>query len=123
MPIIKSAKKRVRTAEKAAVQNAKTRKSVRQSIKSLQQALDNNDKKALSELFSQVQSSLDTAVKKNVIHKNKAARKKSQLAEKVKAVGGITKKASPAPPKPKKASVAVKKPATKKSPSKKPAKK
>lgn len=123
MPIIKSAKKRVRTAEKAAVQNAKTRKSVRQSIKSLQQALDNNDKKALSELFSQVQSSLDTAVKKNVIHKNKAARKKSQLAEKVKAVGGITKKASPAPPKPKKASVTVKKPATKKSPSKKPAKK
>ncbi len=123
MPIIKSAKKRVRTAEKAAVLNAKTRKSVRQSVKSLQQALDNNDKKALSELFSQVQSSLDTAVKKNVIHKNKAARKKSQLAEKVKAAGGTTKKASASAPKPKKAASPTKKAANKATTAKKPAKK
>lgn len=123
MPIIKSAKKRVRTAEKAAVLNAKTRKSVRRSIKMLQQALDNNDKKALSELFSQVQSSLDTAVKKNIIHKNKAARKKSQLAEKVKKAGGTIKKTSPSSTKPKKSTSTVKKTTTKTTTSKKSSKK
>ncbi len=123
MPIIKSAKKRVRTAEKAAVLNAKTRKSVRHSIKLLQQALDNNDKKALSELFSQVQSSLDTAVKKNVIHKNKAARKKSQLAEKVKNAGGTIKKTSPSSAKPKKSTSTVRKTTSKTTVNKKPSKK
>lgn len=97
MPIIKSAKKRVRTAEKAAIANSKTRKSVRKSVKALQHAIDSNDTKSLSKLFVEAQASIDTAVKKNVMHKKKAARKKSQLSNKVKSAGGkISTKAAAA---------------------------
>lgn len=130
MPIIKSAKKRVRTAEKAAIANSKTRKSVRNAIKALQQAIESGDKKAMPDLYANAQSTIDTAVKKNIFHKNKAARKKSKLSSEVKAAGGTIKpKAKPSTAKPaaKKAATnkkpVAKKPAVKKPSAKKPAKK
>ncbi len=87
MPIIKSAKKRVRTAEKAAARNSKVRKSIRSSIKALQDALEKSDKKQLTKLYTEAQSALDQGVKKHIIHKNKAARKKSQLSSQIKNAG------------------------------------
>jgi len=80
MPIIKSAKKRVRVASKAAARNSKTKRSLKASFKSF-------GSKASSEGLSKAQSALDTAVKKGVIHRNKAARKKRQLAAQAKAAG------------------------------------
>ena len=47
MPIIKSAKKRVRTSEKATARNNRTRKSIRNSIKALQIAIEKSDKKQI----------------------------------------------------------------------------
>ena len=89
MPIIKSAKKRVRTAQKAATRNSKTRRSLRLAIKNLQAALNGDNKKAHAAL-AQVHSTLDKAVKKGVIHKNKAARKKKHLAAMLKKSGAKT---------------------------------
>ena len=97
MPIIKSAKKRVRIASKAAVRNSKTKRSLRTAIKAFQ--ADITTKNADS-----AQSAIDIAFKKGVIHKNKAARKKKQLAEKAKQA-----KSAPA-----KKAVAKKAPASKK---------
>lgn len=85
MPIIKSAKKRVKTAQKAAVQNAKTKRNFRMAIKQFQTAVEN--KKNVGEALSEAQSTIDTAVKKGVLHKNRAARKKQQLARQAKAAG------------------------------------
>lgn len=122
MPIIKSAKKRVKVANKAAVRNSKTKRSLKSAIKSFGKALTGKDsKKALSK----AQSELDKATKKGVMHKNKAARKKSQLAKAAKTSAGVTKKATPkakaaAKPAAKKAAPA-KKPVAKKAPAKKPA--
>ncbi len=79
MPIIKSAKKRVRSTQKASIQNAKTRRILRDSIKAFHEALTN--RKDTANAQSRVFSALDTAVKKHVITKNKAARKKKQLNE------------------------------------------
>lgn len=87
MPIIKSAKKRVRTAEKATARNNRTRKSIRNSIKALQIAIEKSDKKNIPKLMSEAQSAIDQGVKKNILHKNKAARKKAQLSSKVKNAG------------------------------------
>lgn len=87
MPIIKSAKKRVRVAKKAAIRNSKTKRTIRESIKAFAASLKSEDAR-------KAQSALDKAVKKGVISKNKAARKKSQLATKAKAAGTKPAKAT-----------------------------
>ena len=109
MPIIQSAKKRVRVAKKAAVRNSKTRRNFKDALKVFAK---NPGAKSLSE----AQSKLDTAAKKGVIHKNKAARLKKRAAAKAKAAG-----AKPAKATVKSTAKAVAKPATKKAPAKKPA--
>jgi small subunit ribosomal protein S20 len=78
MPIIKSAKKRVRVAHKAAVRNSKTKRSLKNALKVFH-------KSTSADTHSKVQSELDKAVKKGVIHKNKAAREKRKLAAAAKA--------------------------------------
>ena len=124
MPIIKSAKKRVKTAEKAAIANSKTRKSMRNTIKELRTAIEKGDKKSLPELYSTAQSTIDTAVKKNILHKNKAARNKARLSDEVKNAGGSVKVSATKPmqatKKPAKAKATpTKKTAVKKTPAKK----
>lgn len=109
MPIIKSAKKRVRVARKAAVRNSKTKRSLKSALKVFR-------KSPSAKTHSAAQSKLDTAAKKGVIHKNKAARLKSRAAKQAKAAGVKPTAKSTA----KKA--AAKKPATKPA-AKKPVKK
>jgi len=104
MPIIKSAKKRVRVARKATVRNSKTKRSLKSALKLFA-------KSPSVKTHSTAQSNLDKAVKKGVIHKNKAARLKKQAAHKAKAAG--VKPAKAAKPTAKKAAPA-KKPAAKK---------
>jgi ribosomal protein S20 len=116
MPIIKSAKKRVRTARKATVRNAKTKRTLKSALKAF-------GKKPAAKSHSAAQSNIDKAVKKGLMHKNKAARVKKQLAAKSKAAGvkhtATAKKKTAAKPAAKKA--VAKKPAVKKAPAKKPA--
>ena len=58
--------------------NKVTKKNMRSAIKELMVDAKDGGKNA-AELFKKVQSTIDTAVKKNLIHKNAAARKKSRL--------------------------------------------
>lgn len=123
MPIIKSAKKRVKVARKATVRNVKTKRSLKEAIKSFQISLTGK-KSAVqrTEALKTAQSALDRAGKKKVMHKNKVARKQRQLAAAAKAAGAkpvagtkkvatkpATKKATPA-----KKATSAKKPAAKK---------
>jgi ribosomal protein S20 len=85
MPIIKSAKKRVRVSEKANDRNKDTKLTLRTAMRIFTDSLKSG--KNVSEAQSSVQSALDTAVKKGIIHKNKAARKKAQLAKAASVVG------------------------------------
>ncbi len=94
MPIIKSAKKRVRTAEKAAIRNSKTKRSLKSAVKAFTKAVTGGDKKVVAETHAQAQSALAKAGKKNVMHKNKVARKQSQLAKAAKAAGSEAKPAA-----------------------------
>jgi small subunit ribosomal protein S20 len=73
MPIIKSAKKKLRQDYKRTAANVQTKQEYREAIKD---AKKNPTKKDATQ---KAYSAIDTAVKKNVIHKNKAARLKSQL--------------------------------------------
>jgi|SRR5665647_1477032 len=114
MPIIKSAKKRVKTAEKAAIRNSKTKRALKGALKIFA-------KKASPKSHSAAQSNIDKALKKGIVHKNKAARLKKQLAARAKAEGVKhtgAKKAAPAK-KPVAAKASSKKVAAKKTVAKK----
>jgi small subunit ribosomal protein S20 len=118
MPIIKSAKKRVRVTHSKSVLNAKTKKVMRTSNKSFTTAVAEGKK--VEDAHAKAQSALDIAVKKGIISKNKAARKKSQLNAAAKAANGGKRTASPKKAKPASAAKpAVKKPAAKKPAAKK----
>lgn len=115
MPIIKSAKKRVRVATKAAARNSKTKRGLKGALKAFHRAITGGSKEAKS-LQSKAESALDKAGKKGVMHKNKVARKKSQAAKAAKAASGV--KAAPKKAVAKKAAPA-KKATAKKAPAKK----
>lgn len=128
MPIIKSAKKRVRTAEKAAIRNSKTKRSLKSAVKAFHRAITGGKKDDVVKTHGEAQSALDKAGKKNVMHKNKVARKKSQLSKAAKAAANASdkpaaKKATTkaAPKAAVKKAAPAKKPAAKKAPAKKPA--
>lgn len=113
MPIIKSAKKRVRVAQKNTVRNVKTKRSVKGALKAFHAAVAGGKKTA--ETQAKAQSELDKAVKKGVIHKNKAARQKKQLAKKAGKPAASAKKAAPKKPVAAKKAAPARKPAAKKS--------
>lgn len=76
----KSAIKRIRANETKRVLNRYQAKTVRNAIRDLR---ENNDKASAEGMLPKVTSMLDKLVKKNVIHKNKAANLKSELTKKV----------------------------------------
>lgn len=121
MPIIKSAQKRMRTTERQGIENSKTKRSLKARVKAFQAAVTGN--KNVESAQNELYSAIDTAVKKGVISKNKAARQKSRLNALSKAASDGKRASAPAKKKPATASkpVAAKKPAAKKPAAKKPA--
>jgi len=91
MPLIKSAKKAVKTTKRQSEENRLVRAKIKDSLKGARIAITAGDKDAV-EKISKAYRELDIAAKKNVIHKNKASRLKSRLAKKL--------AARPAEPKP-----------------------
>ena len=73
MPIIKSAKKRVRTARKAAIRNSKVKRELKTALKGF-------SSKPSASSHAKAQSRVDIALKKGLISKHKAARLKQRAA-------------------------------------------
>jgi small subunit ribosomal protein S20 len=80
------AKKRAKQAEKSRVRNAGQRSNLRTFIKKVLAAVKAGDKEKAQAAFKTAQPIIDSAVNKGLIHKNKAARGKSRLSAKVKAL-------------------------------------
>ena len=78
MANIKSAKKRVLTAERNAQKNVAFKSSIKTAIKKALSLVE-GDKKELDAALSKVYQLCDKAVSKGILHKNTAARKKSRL--------------------------------------------
>lgn len=87
MPIIKSARKRVKVTAAANLRNAKTKRSMREAIKAFSKVLNGGKPAEITEAQTKAVRAIDQAVKKAVIHKNKAARTKARLAAQAKAAG------------------------------------
>ena len=86
MPNIASAKKNMRKSRAAAVRNRAQRSALRTALKKARAA----DPATGTEVVVQAVSLLDRAARKGLIHKNKAARHKSQLARKANAQAAAT---------------------------------
>lgn len=111
MPIIRSAIKRMRQTEKRRARNVTTKRNLRTALKAFFTSKSTED-------LRKAQSELDTAVKKNIMSKNTASRKKAQLVREAKAAGA---KPAAAPAKKAAPAKAAAKPATKKTAAAKPA--
>ncbi len=83
MPNIKSAKKRVKVIEKKTAINTARKTALKTAIKKFEAAAAASDKDNAAVLFKDAVKKLDQAAAHNIIHKNKAARKKSQMAIKL----------------------------------------
>ena len=80
------AKKRARQADKARARNASQRSMVRTYIKKVVAATEAGEHKAAQEAFQAAVPVIDRFADKGILHKNKAARIKSRLNAKVKAL-------------------------------------
>lgn len=78
MPIIKSAKKRVKQAEKRRIKNFTFRRRLHDVQKDFYDLIKSKDSKKATEMLPNVYKVIDTCAKKNLIHGNKAARMKSK---------------------------------------------
>ncbi|WP_284616425.1 30S ribosomal protein S20 [Aquabacterium humicola] len=85
-----SGRKRARQDVKLNAQNTSLRSHFRTVIKNVQKAIDKavtgGDKAAPAALFKIAQPVIDSVADKGIFHKNKAARHKSRLAAKIKAL-------------------------------------
>lgn len=80
---IKSAKKRIRVIEKKTLRNTMVKSALKTYIKKFEVAIANNNQDEAKTSFVRAQKALDMAASKGVIHRNKAARKKSRLQAKL----------------------------------------
>lgn len=78
--------KRARQDIKLNAANTALRSRFRTVIKNVQKAVDAGDKAKATELFKTAQPVIDSVADKHLFHKNKAARHKSRLSAKVKAM-------------------------------------
>ncbi len=85
-PRLASGRKRARQNVKLNAANTSLRSKYRTAIKNVEKAVAACDKTKAAELFGKAQSVLDVIADKGIFHKNKAARDKSRMAAKVKAL-------------------------------------
>jgi small subunit ribosomal protein S20 len=83
---IKSAIKRARQNVKLRQRNASARSMFRTYIKNVLKAVDAGDVEIARAAYAKAQPVIDKAAGKGLIHKNKAARIKSRLVARVKAM-------------------------------------
>ena len=103
MPIIKSAKKAARQAEKRTEHNVEIKKAIKAALKAFKA-------NPTPETLAKAQSEYDKAVKKDLMKKNTAARRKAKLHDIAKKAGMKLEKKAAAKP------AVAKKPATAKKP-------
>ena len=85
-PRLASGRKRARQDVKLNAANTSLRSKYRTAVKNVEKAVLAGDKTKASELFAKMQAVVDTVADKGIFHKNKAARDKSRLSTKVKAL-------------------------------------
>ena len=82
----KQARKRARQAENHRLHNTSQKSEMRTFIKNTRKAIASGDAKVAQAALILASSKVDTLARKNIIHRNAAARYKSRLAARIKAI-------------------------------------
>ena len=82
----RQAAKRARQGEKRRQHNATLRSRMRTYLKKAVKAADAGDKEAAEAAYKRAVPLIDSAAGKNIIHANKAARHKSRINARIKAI-------------------------------------
>jgi small subunit ribosomal protein S20 len=93
MPNIKQQKKRVRIAAEERLANLRSRSTIKTLTRRLETAVQEGDSAVVGEQRKRLEHWLDLSASRGAIHRNKAARRKSQVAR---LVSGVAP-AEPAP--------------------------
>ncbi|NQT15496.1 MAG: 30S ribosomal protein S20 [Planctomycetes bacterium] len=86
MPNTKTAKKRLRQNIVHRLQNRSIKTAIRSQCRKVREAVDAQDPDRAESAFRLAAKHLDRAGAKNIIHRNAAARMKSRLSAKIKAL-------------------------------------
>jgi small subunit ribosomal protein S20 len=81
MANLKQQKKRVRTAARERLENLRYRSTVKTLTRRLRSALQDGDEAKVAEEHAQLVRWIDRAASRGALHRNAAARKKSQAAK------------------------------------------
>jgi small subunit ribosomal protein S20 len=82
-----SALKRARQTTKRTATNRANTSQLRSALREIRETIAKGDKAAAETSYRATVSALDKAIQKGVLHKNTAARYKSRLSARVRAVG------------------------------------
>ena len=88
IPNTKAAKKSLRQSVKHREKNLQRRQTLRRIVKQWKKALAAGDQAQMQALVPQLMQAADKAAERNVIHRNKAARIKSRLMKRLRALSG-----------------------------------
>jgi len=83
MPNTKSAIKALRQSKRKNAVNVKTKNSYKKAVKETVKFVSEGNKEKAQEMLKTAMKKIDKAAKKNVLQKNTASRKKSQLARSI----------------------------------------
>lgn len=86
MPITSSAKKALKQSQTKASRNRRFNALYKETLKSFERAIKAASTEDATTLLSKLFSRTDTLVKKNIIHENNAARKKSKFSKMLKSL-------------------------------------
>ena len=81
MPITKSAKKALRQSERKRALNLKRKKAVSEVIRDIKKLVQAGKADEAMKLLPKAFKALDKAVKRKILHKNTAGRRKSKLSK------------------------------------------
>ncbi len=84
MPIIKSAKKALRSSKRKRVFNLRKKEAVSKTIKEVKKLLSEKKVKEAEALMPKVQKILDKSAKTGLLKKNTVSRKKARIAKMIK---------------------------------------
>lgn len=88
LPNIKSAKKRVLVAQKKTAQNKAAKSALKTTLKKFDAAVAEGNRSEADSVYKAAVKTVDRAAAAGLIHKNKAAHKKSQMTIKLNAMQG-----------------------------------
>jgi small subunit ribosomal protein S20 len=80
MPNIRQQEKRVRSAARQRLENLRYRSTIKTLTKRVETAVEEGDQAVVETEYRRLVSLIDRAAARGAIHKNTAARKKSQVA-------------------------------------------